>query len=103
MFRIMVGDKDINDVVAEMHRDNKKKSGVIKSIADNLEKNIGNLEEIGEIVERLRVEYPKISNDLKKWHNTPEKIKEIIEKLRFGAWQIESCGKSSSLDSWFMD
>ncbi|OHA54532.1 MAG: hypothetical protein A2Z62_00625 [Candidatus Terrybacteria bacterium RIFCSPLOWO2_02_42_20] len=104
MFRIMVGDKDINDVVAEMHAeiygDNKKKSGVIKIIADNLEKNIGNLEEIGEIVERLRVEYPKISNDLKKWHNTPEKIKEIIEKLRFGAWQIESCGKSTSMDSW---
>ena len=65
----MVGDKDINDVVAEAHgaeiqaeiqADNKKKSGVIRSIADNLEK----------------------------WNNTPdtpekiEKIKEIIEKLR---------------------
>jgi len=100
MFRIRVGDKDINDVVAERHRDNEEKSGVIKSIADNLEKNIGNLEEIGEIVERLRVEYPKISKDIKKWHNTPEKIKKIIEELRFGAWQIESCGKSASLDSW---
>ena len=97
MFRIMVGDKDINDVVAEMHAeiygDNKKKSGVIKIIADNLEKNIGNLEEIGEIVERLRVEYPKISNDLKAISAQIDANIEIVNSVATVSQQIGNISK----------